>query len=124
MNRITVLTASVALCLASSLSLSHASTTGADSWPSWRGPNADGTAPTANPPTEWSEEKNVKWKTKIPGLGTSTPIVLGNQVFVVTAIPGESAAPVPAPAAPAAEAAPPEGEQGGRRRRGGGGGRS
>lgn len=121
MNRISALSASVALCLVSTLSLASASTPGADSWPRWRGPNADGTALAANPPTTWSEEQNVQWKMKIPGFGTSTPIVLGDQVFVLTAIPAESAAPAKA----TAETAPPVGnggERGGRRRGGGGGG--
>ncbi len=126
MNRITVLATGVALCLASSVSLAAQPTPGADSWPRWRGPNADGTALKANPPTQWSEEQNVKWKMKIPGFGTSTPIVLGEQVFILTAIPAEAAAPVAAPPVPAAQVAPPaeEGREGGRRRRGGGGGRS
>lgn len=65
----------------------------------------------------------MQWKMKIPGFGTSTPIVLGDQVFVLTAIPAESAAPAKA----AAETAPPAGnggERGGRRRGGGGAPRS
>lgn len=56
-------------------------------WGQWRGPRADGTAPNANPPTEWSETKNVKWKVAIPGAGNSTPIVWDNLVFIQTAIP-------------------------------------
>ncbi|MDB6136754.1 MAG: signal peptide protein [Verrucomicrobiales bacterium] len=56
-------------------------------WPQWRGPEADGNAPAATPPTEWSETKNVKWKVKIPGSGTSTPIIWGDKIFITTAIP-------------------------------------
>ena len=56
-------------------------------WPQWRGPLADGTAPHADPPLVWSETNHVKWKAKIPGYGTSTPIVWGDRVFVLTAIP-------------------------------------
>ena len=56
-------------------------------WGQWRGPNADGTAPNGNPPNEWSESKNVKWKVAIPGEGNATPIVWDNLVFVQTAIP-------------------------------------
>jgi outer membrane protein assembly factor BamB len=56
-------------------------------WPQWRGALATGVAPTANPPLEWSETRNVKWKTPIPGFGTSTPIVWADQVFILTAIP-------------------------------------
>jgi outer membrane protein assembly factor BamB len=55
-------------------------------WPQWRGPLANGVAPEADPPLEWSETKNVKWKVKIPGEGSSTPVVWGNQVFVLTAV--------------------------------------
>ena len=56
-------------------------------WKQWRGPLATGTAPDSNPPAEWSETKNIRWKTPLPGLGHSTPIVLGNHIFVTTAIP-------------------------------------
>ena len=55
-------------------------------WPTWRGPNATGVAPEADPPIEWNEDKNVRWKILIPGKGYSTPIVWGGQVFVTTAI--------------------------------------
>ena len=40
-----------------------------DYWPMWRGPLATGVAPHANPPVTWSETKNVRWKTALPGLG-------------------------------------------------------
>jgi outer membrane protein assembly factor BamB len=56
-------------------------------WGQWRGPHADGTAPNGNPPTEWSETKNVKWKIAIPGEGNATPIVWDNLVFVQSAVP-------------------------------------
>src|ERR1035437_3600225 len=55
-------------------------------WPQWRGPEATGAALTGNPPTEWSETKNVKWKIEIPGKGHATPIVWGDQIFVSTAV--------------------------------------
>ena len=56
-------------------------------WPQWRGPLATGVAPAANPPTTWSEASHVKWKVKIPGEGSASPIVWGNRVFIQTAIP-------------------------------------
>jgi hypothetical protein len=56
-------------------------------WPQWRGPLETGVAPNANPPTEWSEEKNIRWKTPLPGRGHSTPIVWGDRIFLTTAIP-------------------------------------
>lgn len=58
----------------------------ADNWHQWRGPDATGVSTTANPPIEWSEDKNVKWKVAIDGQGTSTPIIWGEKVFVLTAI--------------------------------------
>ena len=58
----------------------------AANWHQWRGPEASGVAPRGNPPIEWSESKNVKWKAEIPGYGKSTPIIWGNRVFVTTAI--------------------------------------
>ena len=57
----------------------------ADNWPAWRGPTANGVAPGANPPKEFSEEKNVLWKIKVPGSGNSTPVIWGDQLFVLTA---------------------------------------
>lgn len=75
-------------------------------WGQWRGPRATGVAPLANPPVTWSETENVRWKTPLPGSGTSTPIVWGNQVFVQTAIAtGQKVEPAPAPAADVAKPA-------------------
>jgi outer membrane protein assembly factor BamB len=54
-------------------------------WGQWRGPLATGAAPKADPPVEWSETKNIRWKTKLPGLGHSSPVVWGGLVFVTTA---------------------------------------
>ena len=58
----------------------------ASNWHHWRGPDANGVAPTAKPPTHWSEKKNVRWKAPVEGFGTSTPIVWGNKVFLLAAI--------------------------------------
>lgn len=56
-------------------------------WPNWRGPLGDGVAAaTANPPTAWSEERNVRWKVALPGLGNSTPLVVGERLFLTAAI--------------------------------------
>ena len=62
----------------------------ARNWPSWRGPLSSGVAPHADPPIEWSEDKNVRWKTALPGLGHSTPAVWGDRIFVTSAIPVEA----------------------------------
>lgn len=56
-------------------------------WPQWRGPAGTGVAVDADPPTEWSESKNIRWKTVVPGRGHSTPIVWGDRVFLTAAIP-------------------------------------
>jgi outer membrane protein assembly factor BamB len=77
-----------ALGLARGLSVAHGASTSAEqNWPQWRGPLQSGVAPHADPPTEWSETKNVKWKVKITGEGTATPVIWENKVFVLTAIP-------------------------------------
>ncbi|MEO2197834.1 MAG: PQQ-binding-like beta-propeller repeat protein [bacterium] len=56
-------------------------------WPQWRGPDGTGAAPDADPPVSWSETSNVRWKADIPGLGSATPVVWGDRVFVLTAVP-------------------------------------
>ena len=56
-------------------------------WPQWRGPDASGVSRTANPPVEWSESKNIRWKREIPGRGASTPVLWGDLVFVTSAVP-------------------------------------
>jgi len=115
----------------------------AANWPAWRGPLASGVAPQADPPTAWSEQKNVKWKVKLPGRGTSTPIVWGDSIFIQTAVsaakPETAAVDVAqAPVVLALQQAPPPGGgqrgpgpggpggpgqgRGGRGGRGGGGG--
>src|SRR5262249_14570028 len=64
-------------------------------WPQWRGPLANGVAPHANPPVNWSERKNVRWKIPLPGKAHSSPIVFGDRVFLMTAAPvGEAQKPV------------------------------
>src|SRR5256885_685724 len=56
-------------------------------WPQWRGPSQTGVAPSANPPTTWSESENVKWKVSVPGSGNATPIIWEDKIFIQTAIP-------------------------------------
>ncbi|MFT5122250.1 MAG: outer membrane protein assembly factor BamB [Kiritimatiellia bacterium] len=67
------------------LSLALTSTLFAGSWPEWRGPDGMGHAEAQNIPTEFGEEKNVAWKTEIPGRGWSSPLIEGNQVWMTTA---------------------------------------
>ena len=56
-------------------------------WPQWRGPHASGVSRTANPPTEWSETRNVRWKIEIPGRGSGSPVVWGDRLFLLSAVP-------------------------------------
>ena len=56
-------------------------------WPQWRGPLGTGVAPDADPPLEWSEDKNIRWKIDLPGKGHSTPVVWKNRLFLTTAVP-------------------------------------
>src|SRR5690349_14567510 len=57
-----------------------------DNWHQWRGPLANGTSPHSDPPVTWDATSNIKWKAELPGRGSATPIIWGDQVFVVTAI--------------------------------------
>src|ERR671912_650770 len=74
--------------------VSFAQAPGADRfWPQWRGPLANGISRTANPPIQWAENKNVRWKVEIPGRGSASPVVWGDRVFVLTAIPAGTTVP-------------------------------
>ena len=81
-------------------------------WPQWRGPLASGVAPEGDPPVEWAADKNIKWKVEIPGKGSATPVVWGDTIFVLTAVPTDKRA--PAKEQPPAEAAPAAGAKAGR----------
>jgi outer membrane protein assembly factor BamB len=54
---------------------------GAD-WLQFRGPNSSGTSSEKGLPTTWSATENVVWRTKLPGPGTSSPIVVGRHVYL------------------------------------------
>ncbi len=57
---------------------------GADDWPRFRGPNGAGIAADKDVPVKWTEE-NILWKTPIPGVGHSSPIVCKGRVFLQSA---------------------------------------
>jgi outer membrane protein assembly factor BamB len=57
-----------------------------DNWPKWRGPTGTGANHAADPPTTWSESEHIRWKVKLPGNGSSTPIIWQDKVFLLTAI--------------------------------------
>ena len=73
------------------LALAPAARAADDHWAQWRGPLGTGVAPSATPPTKWSESENVKWKVKLSGKGSSTPIVWDKYVFIHTAMPAGGA---------------------------------
>jgi outer membrane protein assembly factor BamB len=55
-------------------------------WPGFRGPDGQGHSTERNLPLEWSESQNIVWKTPVPGLGWSSPVVAGGRVWVTTAL--------------------------------------
>ena len=57
----------------------------AGDWPQWRGPGGMGISDEKGMPTEWDRTKNVTWKTALPGPGNSTPIVIGDRIFITQA---------------------------------------
>ena len=57
-------------------------------WPQWRGPASQGISEEKGLPSEWSDTKNVAWKTPIAGRGHSSPVVWENRIFLTTAIEG------------------------------------
>ncbi len=89
-------------------------------WGQWRGPEANGVARHADPPLTWSETEHVVWKVEVPGRGSASPIVWGDKVFLLTAVPFGDPVPLEAPNAPQQQAQPGRGGgRGGGRGRGG-----
>jgi outer membrane protein assembly factor BamB len=85
------MTLSLLLCL---VMQALAAAAPAANWPSFRGQDAAGVAEGQNLPERWDGEKGagVKWKTRIPGLAHSSPVVWGDRVFVTTAVSGRGEA--------------------------------
>jgi len=54
-------------------------------WPQFRGPDGTGISTGKGFPIDWSETKNVRWKTRLHGRAWSSPVILGNQVWLTTA---------------------------------------
>ena len=58
-------------------------------WPQWRGPRSNGTAPGAkNLPVEWTHEKNVLWRAKLPSWSAATPAIWEKTIFLLSAEEG------------------------------------
>jgi outer membrane protein assembly factor BamB len=62
-----------------------------DNWPQWRGPDGLGVSAGTAYVDEWGPDKNIAWKTEIPGRGLSSPIVWSDRVFLTTSIEGKPA---------------------------------
>jgi outer membrane protein assembly factor BamB len=54
----------------------------ATDWMQFRGPGGHGRSDVKGAPLTWNDESNIVWKTALPGLGASSPIVHGNRVFL------------------------------------------
>ncbi|GMQ80466.1 MAG: PQQ-binding-like beta-propeller repeat protein [Planctomycetia bacterium] len=68
------------------LFLATAPAQAADAWPQFRGPGGQGHAASARAPLAWSETDGVAWQVPIPGRGWSSPVVLGKEVWMTTAV--------------------------------------
>jgi hypothetical protein len=109
--------------LALATALCAASVTAAD-WPSFRGPKGDGLPADARLPAEWAPGKNVAWKAPIPGAAWSCPIVVGDKVFVTTAVTENQRKPSSGFGGPKGGGGPPKGGGGGPPKGGFGGGKA
>lgn len=58
-------------------------------WPQWRGPDGTGLARATNVVLTWSATNHLRWKTALPGIGFSSPVVWDDHIFLTTAIEGE-----------------------------------
>ncbi len=56
----------------------------AENWPQWRGPSANGVSTETGLPVRWSATENIRWKAPLRGMGTSTPVVWGDRVFLTS----------------------------------------
>ncbi len=57
----------------------------ADDWPQFRGPDGQGHAAATGLPLTWGEKEHIAWKVEVPGLGWSSPVIGGDQVWLTTA---------------------------------------
>src|SRR5262245_28186357 len=58
----------------------------AEDWPQFRGPGGQGHSTEHGIPLEWSESRNILWKTEIPGVGWSSPVVADGKVWITSAV--------------------------------------
>ncbi len=83
------------MMLATAYVVCLSSATLAQNWPQFRGGAGDGVASAAKHPEKWSAEENLAWKTKMPGVGWSQPIVWGDKVFLTAAVSERGQRPKP-----------------------------
>lgn len=76
----------LALLLPLIISLSVAAAVAQENWPQFRGLDSRGISENTGLPDTWSQENNIAWKTAVPGMGWSSPIVWGDQVIVTSSI--------------------------------------
>jgi outer membrane protein assembly factor BamB len=57
----------------------------ADNWPNWRGPDGQANCAEKGLPLTWGPKDNVRWKTALPDIGNSTPVIWGNRIFLTQA---------------------------------------
>ena len=61
----------------------------AQDWPEFRGPDKQGNSTATGLPTDWNPNlnKNIVWKAALPGVGWSSPVVVGDRIYVTSAVP-------------------------------------
>lgn len=85
MNRVILLSLiSFAFCVSPSAGQSLLNVSG--EWSEFRGPTGQGHA-AGKLPTDWAPEKNITWRTEIPGTGWSSPVIVADRVYLTTAVP-------------------------------------
>jgi outer membrane protein assembly factor BamB len=76
----------VVVCSSLFVSLVSATNSSPANWPQFRGPQSLGVADDPQLPDTWSKTENIAWKTDIPGVGWSSPIVWGNRIFLTSVV--------------------------------------
>src|SRR3989440_8681727 len=71
--------------IACALRIHGASGVNNNDWPQFRGPTGQGHSTETGLPIEWSESRNIVWKTPVPGRGWSSPVVADGRIWLTTA---------------------------------------
>lgn len=58
----------------------------AEDWPEFRGPGAQGHSAAKGLPLTWSATENIVWRSELPGTGWSSPVVIGDRIYLTTAV--------------------------------------